>query len=77
MESLESEQIRNQLKVNLQAQMLKKKPHYKKYFSDDELEDAEAQSQSVEGLESHENAYHTMSHRLTAIFAGNYRESGY
>ena len=69
-ESLESEQIRNQLKVNLQAQMLKKKPHYRKYFSDDELEDVDSHTHSTEDkLDNSELAYNTMSHRLTAIFA--------
>ena len=52
--------------------MLKKKPHYRKYFSDDELEDAESQTHSIEDkLDNNELAYNTMSHRLTAIFACN------
>ena len=37
-ESLESEKIRENIKVNLLSEMLRKKPHYAKYFPDLEEE---------------------------------------
>lgn len=40
-ESLDSEKLRNQIKISLLQEMLRKKPHYAKYFTEleDEMDD--------------------------------------
>ena len=66
MESLESECIRKQIKMSLLDEMLRKKPHYAKFFT--ELEDEMEDRQAFVNMNSRSTNVKSGRERLSSLF---------
>jgi len=71
-ESLESEEILRQIRKSKLEQMLEKKPHYAKYFSDEEEKDEQQMASTFASSESFDRKEHSSFQRVESIFGSTY-----